>query len=73
MKASDFRKVILFMANQWSKETAIAIFGKVMGEHFWSKWVGNETPDHRTMRLFYEMSDTNLQVLIDYVKTNYNG
>jgi hypothetical protein len=60
------------MANQWSKDVAIDIFGKVMGEHFWSKWVGNESPDHRTMRLFYEMSDTYMQQLLDYIEINYN-
>lgn len=69
--AKDFRRVILFMANVWDKTTAIAIFGSVMGEHFYAKWRGDEHPDYRTMRLFYEMSDTYLQQLIDYVEKNY--
>jgi hypothetical protein len=73
MKAKDFRLIIMFMANRWSKDVAIEIFGEVMGNHFFSKWCGNETPDHRTMRLFYEMSDNYLQQLIDYVELNYQA
>lgn len=37
MEAKGFRKVILFMANRWNKETAIEIFGEDMGLHFWGK------------------------------------
>ena len=82
MKAKEFKKVILFMANRWSKETAIEIFGKNMGEHFWNKWLaayGNDPedeyrgPDYATMRLFYEMTETYLQKLFDYIEANYNG
>lgn len=77
MKASDFRKVILFMANQWDKDTAIKIFGEDMGEHFWSKWEGvcerTKYPDLATMRLFYDMSPNYIQELIDYVEANYKG
>lgn len=77
MKAEDFRKVILFMANQWDKDTAIKIFGEDMGEHFWSKWEGvcerTKYPDLATMRLFYDMSPHYMQELIDYVETNYKG
>ena len=77
MKAAEFRKVILFMANQWDKATAIKIFGNDMGEHFWSKWVGvcerTKYPDLATMRLFYDMSPNYMQELIDYVEKNYKG
>lgn len=77
MKASDFRKVILFMANQWDKDTAIKIFGEDMGMHFWSKWEGvcerTKYPDLGTMRLFYDMSPNYMQELVDYVETNYKG
>lgn len=81
MKANEFRKVILFMANRWSRQTAIEIFGKDMGEHFWIKWLGGWSdelnnyrgPDYATMRLFYAMSDDYLQKLLDYIKVNYNG
>jgi hypothetical protein len=78
MKAKDFRKVILFMANRWDKETAIDIFGKNMGMHFYNKWCGScgnnvWLPDYATMRLFYEMSDNYLQILLDYIDKNYEG
>ena len=82
MEAKKFRNVILFMANRWCKETAIEIFGEVMGMHFWNKWVsayGDEEkqvyrgPDYATMRLFYELSEDNLQILLNFIEANYNG
>jgi hypothetical protein len=77
MKAKDFRNVILFMANVWDKNTAIKIFGEVMGEHFWNKWCGSHErygdADYATMRLFYEMSDLYMQKLLNYIYINYKG
>ena len=87
MDGKEFKKVILFMANQWSKETAVKIFGEHMGNHFYSKWVGGGTkrrtddqgnehetwePDLGTMRLFYEMTDHYLDDLLQYIKENYD-
>ena len=65
MEAKEFRKVILFMANRWNKETAIAY-----GEPYTSSYNG---PDYATMRLFYDMTEDNLQKLLDYVEANYRG
>lgn len=82
MEAKEFRKVILFMANRWDKETAIAIFGSNLGQHFYGKWVdaygepytpSYNGPDYATMRLFYDMTEDNLQKLLDYVEANYRG
>lgn len=82
MKAKEFKNVILFMANRWSKQTAIEIFGEHMGEHFWSKWFAAlgagfdyayKGPDYATMRLFYEMTEDYLQKLLDHIKVKYNG
>ena len=82
MEAKEFSKVILFMANRWNEETAIAIFGSNLGQHFWGKWIsayGEEFtpsyrgPDYATMSLFYSMTDDNLQKLLDYVEANYRG
>jgi hypothetical protein len=77
MKAKDFRRVLLFMSNKWSAETAEAVFGRVMGQHFYNKWCGKhevvDDPDYATMSMFYEMSDTYMQVLLDYIERNYAG
>lgn len=82
MEAKKFRNVILFIANRWTKQTVVAIFGEVMGLHFWRKWIsayGEEFtnsyrgPDYATMRLFYEMGNEYLQILLDYIEANYNG
>lgn len=61
MNAREFKRVILFMANRWNEETAIAIFGSNLGQHFYGKWVGAygepytssyNGPDYATMLLF---------------------
>lgn len=66
MNASDFRRIILFMANKWDYEMSLSIFGNVMGSHYWLKWCQyhDVSPDYATMRLFYEIDDENLQKLI---------
>lgn len=71
MNAQEFKSIILFMANHWDKDTAIEIFGEVMGNHFFSKWAAPKDPDLGTMRLFYEMSTDNLQKLLNYIES-YN-
>lgn len=72
MNAKNFRAVILFMANQWTKEVAIEIWGKDLGTHFYGKWNAEDTPDMGTMRLFYEMTEDNLQKLLDYIEKKNN-
>ena len=82
MEGKEFRKLSLLMANRWNKETAIAIFGSNLGQHFYGKWVGAydepytssyNGPDYATMCLFYDMTEDNLQKLLDYVEANYRG
>lgn len=68
-------RCVMFMANHWDKETSVAIFGGVMGNHFWAKWCETsekEGPDKATMRLFYEMSDHYLDELAMWC-VNYYG
>ena len=51
MNAKDFRNVILFLCNKWSKDEANLIFNNngskfdyekweySLGEHIWNKWL----------------------------------
>lgn len=73
MDGKEFKNIILFMANRWCHEESIRIFGKVMGDHFFYKWCDAPSPDQGTMRLFYEMSRGNLDILLAYIKANYHG
>lgn len=73
MDGKDFKNIILFMANRWCHEEAVKIFGKILGDHFWSKWCGPQDPDMGTMRLFYDMGTENIDRLIAYIKDNYHG
>lgn len=71
--AKKFHKVIMYMANRWSREESIRIFGNVMGEHFWDKWYSGDHPDLGTMRLFYQMDFSYMQKMFDYIEENYHG
>lgn len=75
MTGKELKAVILFMANRWDKNTAIQIFGENLGTHFWSKWRGTaeryNDPDYATMRLFYEMTTNNLDILCKHIEANY--
>lgn len=55
------------MANMWSRKMAVEIYGNVLGNHFYDKYLyeGGETPDQGVMRLFYDMTFDNLQLLIN--------
>lgn len=68
MTTKEFRDIILFMANDWSEQTAIDIFGVCMGKHLFGKWCSYSNPDLGTIGLFYSMDDKNLFTLLEYIK-----
>lgn len=72
MEAKDFQKVIMFMANVWSRQVSHEIYGSVMGDHFFDKWQSADSADQGTMRLFYSMSDHYLQALVDAALYHYS-
>lgn len=63
MTGKEFKNVILFMANAWTREMAHEVFGEIMGDHFYDKWHSAGGGDKGTMTLFYEMSDWYLEDL----------
>lgn len=67
---------VFYMANHWCLEESIRVFGKNLGIHFFGKWaVMNEchTPDDASLGLWYAMSDTNRQLLIDAAVSHYRA
>lgn len=77
LNGAILKDTVLFMANHWNEEMAVTIFGKVMGEHFWRKWLSaydrnDKGPDYATMQLFYEMTVDNLNTLVNYAIKYYN-
>lgn len=65
---------VFYMANQWCREEALRIFGEDMGSHFFGKWAAaarRVSPDHATVILWYAMSDTYRQKLIDAAVIHY--
>ena len=64
------------MYNKWSESEAVKTFGKLMGEHIWGKWVSyNEMygTHGASMKLIYELDDTNLKILVERANTLYEG
>lgn len=72
MNAEELKNVILFMSNRFSYIEAVKIWGKWMGDHFFNKWAAETDPDKGTMRLFYDMSEENMQTFLDYISAHYN-
>lgn len=79
MNAADFRNVILFLCNKWSKGEANLIFNGSdfdpekwkysLGEHIWNKWIyacENHNGSLDCIAWFLtDLDNTNLQKLID--------
>ena len=66
----------IYMANAWSKSEAITIWGKMLGEHIWNKWVSyNELygTHAASMKLVYELDNTNLEKLVERANELYEG
>ena len=79
MNAKDFRNVILFLCNKWSKGEANLIFNGPdfdpekwnysLGQHIWKKWIYGYENHHGGLDciawFLTELDNENLQKLID--------
>lgn len=66
----------IYMANAWCEEEANKVFGKVLGEHIFSKWVSyNEMygTHGASMKLIYELDETCLEKLVERANELYEG
>jgi len=86
MKAQDFRNVILFLCNKWSKGEANLIFNGSdfdpekwkysLGEHIWNKWIKGCENHHGSLDciawFITELDNENLQKLINRSEEYYN-
>ena len=66
----------IYMANAWSMSEAINVYGKNLGEHIFNKWVGynsNGGPTYASMKLVYELDNTNLEKLVERANELYEG
>ena len=81
MNAKDFRSVLLFLYNRWTKEEAAKVYNTredgtqvdwrfSLGEHIYQKWVYGCEHHHGSLDciawFLTELDNTNLQKLIDY-------
>lgn len=66
---------VYYMANAWCKEEAVAIYGEVMGTHFWDKWVGlndgRKSADAASMGLYFAMSGHYREQLVQRAMEHY--
>lgn len=66
----------MYMANMWSHEEAVKVFGKLLGEHIFGKWSGYYEDygyNGASLKLIYELDSTNLELLVDRATLNYWG
>ena len=67
---------MIFMANVWSENVCKAIYGKLLGQHIWDKYisyVNNDGMYGAMAKLVFELDNENLKKLIDYACSKYNG
>lgn len=79
MMSQDFRNVLLFLCNKWSKEEANLIFNGYdfdiekwkysIGEHIWDKWINACETHHGSLDciafFLLELDNSCLQKIID--------
>ena len=67
---------MIFMANKWSFNLCLKIYGNNMGMHIWEKYssyVDSNGLYGAMARLVFELDKENLKKLIDAACTSYNG
>lgn len=87
MTSQDFRNVLLFLCNKWSKGEANLIFNGSdfdpekwkysLGEHIWNKWLDAMIYHHGSLDcitsfILEVLDDDSLQKLIDRSQEYYN-
>ena len=76
MAGNETLSVMIYLANSWSKEESIKIYGDILGNHIWSKWVGyNDDCNaiYANAKLIYELDSINLELLAIRATQLYNG
>jgi hypothetical protein len=72
MNTKDSRKAVenfmFYMYNQWDKDEAHKVFGKIMGDHLWAKWCTASDE----LRWFAYLDDENRTKIIERANEVYN-
>ena len=70
-------RYMYWMANRLNKESLIAIFGDILGEHYWSKIVYRRNEHGGNIydtNFWFELDNENRQKLMHYlIGTGYKG
>ena len=76
MAGKETLSVMIYLANSWSKEESIKIYGEILGNHIWNKWVGyNDDCNviYANAKLIYKLDSINLELLAIRATQLYNG
>lgn len=72
MNTKDSRKAVenfmFYMYNQWDKDEAYKVFGKIMGDHLWSNWCNS----HDELQWYAYLDDENRTKIIERANEVYN-
>lgn len=75
-KSNETLSYMIYMANRWGKDEAIAIFGEMLGNHIWAKYMSYANSDGMYAaysRLVFELDTDNLNLLLERATSVYDG
>ena len=58
-----------FMWNRWDERECHKIFGEMLGNHLWNKWITycqEKGSHHATSKFYAELDCTNREILVEY-------
>lgn len=76
MRENETLSYMIYMANKWSKYESVKVFGEDLGNHIWNKYeeyCSTSGMYGAYSRLVYELSKTNLDLLLNRACELYNG
>lgn len=66
----------IYMMNRWSFDESKYLFGSILGEHIWNKWM-RYMDDFgiygAPMKLLFELDSTNYELIVERACSLYDG
>ena len=76
VKSNETLSYMIYMANRWGKDEAVKIYGEMLGNHIWEKYMSyaNSSGMYAAYaKLVFELDSDNLKLLLDRATSIYDG
>lgn len=76
MRSNETLSYMIYMANRWGQDEAQKVFGEMLGNHIWSKYMSYANSEGRYAayaKLVFELDSDNLKLLLDRATSIYDG